>query len=140
MKMQRNSFSRRLGSIAGLLLAFALAAVLAGSAPSKAGGSVLSARDASADLSLTLTHDPEPAKAYDTVVYRMNVTNTGRDAATDVGISVNPVGGEFVSSSSCQPRASGPILCTVGTILPGQSVAINYSFRVPPGGGLTTAS
>ena len=95
MNAKRTRLWRRLGSIAGLGLAVASALVLAGGAPGAQLGSQRSF-DASADLSITVSHQPEPAcvarfnclqLAYDVVGFHMQITNPSDTIAQGVGIT-----------------------------------------------------
>ena len=74
MDAKRTRLWRRLGSIAGFGLAVASALVLAGGAPGAQVGSQRSS-GADADLSIAISHTPEPAKAYDTVGFTIVITN-----------------------------------------------------------------
>ena len=122
---------KRLGSIAGLTLAIAIALVVVGGAP----GAPLSAQrsiDASADLSITVNRDPQQVKAWDVVSYSLLVTNPSEFLAQGVSITVTLPDSEWVSG--CVPPAGNPpnqtTYCNTGDIPPGATVPINLSVRV----------
>lgn len=134
--MRDNSFTRRLGSIASLLLALASAVVLAGSAAPTAASGVLAARAASPVLRVDVTHLPEPAKGFDIVAYHVTVWNDGDAIASNVSVKIDAPPGEFVGGP-CQPPTppSTSVFCTLNQpIYPNQSAALTYSQRIYPAG------
>ena len=141
MNQKHTRLWRRLGSIAGLGLALACAFVLAGSAAAVP----LSAQrsfDASADLSISVNHQPEPAKAYDVVGFHMLITNPSDFVAEGVGITVDAPPSNWIAG--CTPTPGGTtgyqIYCPVRNIDPNSTVPVDLSLRVHPDRGDLTAT
>jgi Domain of unknown function DUF11/PASTA domain/Divergent InlB B-repeat domain len=131
--------SRRLGSIAGLALAVAGALVLSGSAP----GAQAVAQTASlttADLEITVTHEPEPAKAWDTVTWQISVFNHSQTSlAPNVSVTVDPPSAaEWVGG--CAAPGNPTIDCWIGDIPPQATRTVTLSLRIRTTSGPLTAT
>ena len=138
MDAKRTRLWRRLGSIAGVGLAVASALVLAGGAP---GAQLAPQRsfDASADLSITVNHQPEPAKAYDVVGFHMQVTNPSDTIAQGVSITVDVPPSDWIAGCN-PPGGATTIYCSIGNVNPHTTVTIDLSLRVHPNRGDVTAT
>lgn len=114
----------------------------AGNNSASASTSVIS----SADLSLTLTDDPDPVTAGAQLSYTATINNAGPSDATAVVVSLpTPAGVSFVSGTvSGGGSCAAGITCTVGgSIAPGTSRTVNIVVLVGagvPDGTLINAS
>jgi len=113
-------------------LALACAAALAGSATGPAAGGVRAARDASADLSISVNHLPEPAKAWDVVGFVLTVHNKSDALATDVTVVVDPPPSEYITGCITPGGPGQQIYCPVGDVPGNQSRTVTLSLRVKP--------
>lgn len=76
--------------------------------------------NASADLAVTMTADPEPVIAGHDLTWRAIVTNNGASTATGVSLTdVLPAGVTFVSCSHGGTVTEGTLSCNLGTMAPG---------------------
>jgi uncharacterized repeat protein (TIGR01451 family) len=88
------------------------------------GGAGVSLTQRPTDLAITKQDTPDPVGVGQELTYALTVTNNGSNSATNVTITDDlPVGMTFVRSNSesgtCE--GTGPVVCNVGTLDPGQS-------------------
>lgn len=90
-----------------------------------------------ADLAITKTAAPNPARAGDEVNFTLNVTNQGPSVADNVVVTDPlPAGVEFVSATSTRGTCSGTstVTCNIGTLgaaAPDNTATVTIRIRVP---------
>lgn len=103
-----------------------VAAALAVAAPFVLIPAVASA--ATADLGIALTDSPDPVTAETELVYAVEVTNAGPEAATEVAVADDlPSQTRFVSATPSQgscDRHGGKLSCALGTLESGAAATI----------------
>ncbi|GIK40830.1 MAG: hypothetical protein BroJett011_46630 [Chloroflexota bacterium] len=80
-----------------------------------------------ADLSITKTGSPDPAKVNEPLTYTLTVTNTGPDDANNVVVTDTlPAGINLGTATPSQGSCSdlGPVTCSLGTLTNGASATI----------------
>ncbi|HLO46499.1 MAG TPA: SdrD B-like domain-containing protein [Leadbetterella sp.] len=88
------------------------------------------------DLSLLKTADRRTVNQNDNIVYTIQLTNSGPDAATNVIIEDRlPSGLQFVSSSTLT-NTSGLLTATIPSIAVGQTVYFTYTTRATGSGSI----
>ncbi len=91
-----------------------------------------------ADLAISKTSDPTTQTAGGTLVYRLQVTNNGPNAATNVVVTDTlPTGVNYVSAApptgtTCTATGN-KITCTTSSLANGATLAIPITVSVPPG-------
>jgi uncharacterized repeat protein (TIGR01451 family) len=84
-----------------------------------------------ADLSVTLTDAPDPVPAGSALTYTAKITNGGPDKATGVTFTEPiPAHTTFVSAkpaTKCPAPTSGILTCSLGGMLPGNSVTVSLT-------------
>jgi len=90
--------------------------------------------NASADLSVSKSGDPDPVTAGQMLTYTIIVSNAGpSDAANVVATDTLPPGVTFVSTSGCAEDPNGMPNCGLGTITTGGSKQYDITVTVDPG-------
>jgi uncharacterized repeat protein (TIGR01451 family) len=118
--------SRIVPLLTSLLIAFAMLAI---------GRAVLSAPDADVDLGITKNASINPVIAGDPLTYTLNITNVGPSIATGVAVTDTlPAGVTFTTASAgCSyDNTSGRVICTLGNVDIGTSVAPTITVLVNP--------
>lgn len=88
----------------------------------------------SADLSVSKTHDAEPATAGGAIAYTVTVTNRGPSDASGITITDTlPTNVSFVASIGCAETTPGVIECTVGALAAGASTSVVINGTVDAG-------
>ncbi len=93
----------------------------------------------SADLSISMTHWPEPAIAGDDLTYSLSVTNNGPDDAREVLLTdILPGDAAFVSATPNQGTCSGSstISCQLGMLINGAGATVDIVVTPNAGGTL----
>ena len=84
-----------------------------------------------ADLSVTLTDAPDPVPAGSALTYTARITNGGPDKATGITLTEPiPAHTTFVSAkpaTKCPAPVAGVLTCTLGGMLPGNSVTVSLT-------------
>jgi uncharacterized repeat protein (TIGR01451 family) len=104
---------------------------------------VLTTVNPSADLSITKTDSPDPAKTGSNLSYTITVKNAGPTAATGVTVTdALPAGVNFVSAVAAQGNCSGTttITCNLGTVLSGAATKITIVVIPTQAGSLTNTA
>ena len=113
--------------------------------------SVSTTVSASADVSIAKVDSPDPVIAGNLLTYTITVTNAGPSSAQNVKIQDPlPVGTTFVSGQDgngntvCALTQPPTVVCTLGTLLPQQTVTVFLTVKVsaalPPGTVLTNTA
>lgn len=88
-----------------------------------------------ADLSVTMTDSPDPARRRTNVTYSITVKNAGPGSASGVTVTDLLGGMNFVSITSSQGTCSGPgyfnpaLICSLGTMASGASASVTIVAR-----------
>jgi uncharacterized repeat protein (TIGR01451 family) len=103
----------------------------------------LNVRVSEADLTVTLTDDPDPVAAGHLLTYTGTITNHGPATATDVTVTVAPapsapfVGGSTGAGAACTD-AAGEVTCPVGSLAAGDSTTVSITVRPGASGTIST--
>ncbi len=98
-----------------------------------------------ADLAVSQTDSPDPARVGQNLTYTITVTNNGPKAATGVTLTDTlPKNAGFGSSSTTQGTCSqkpsrGKITCSLGTMTSGQTVTVTVVVKPTAKGTITNA-
>lgn len=98
---------------------------------------------AAADAGITMTASPNPVTAGSDLTFRIGVTNSGPQAATNVTVTDNmPPNATFVSAGATQGSCTGTstISCNLGTINPGGQATVTIVVRPQAAGSLTNTA
>ncbi|MGH9580746.1 MAG: DUF7453 family protein, partial [Terriglobales bacterium] len=92
-----------------------------------------------ADVSVTITDSPDPARENEDFGYTITVTNSGPNPATGVTLTDNlaSAGLTFVSARASQGscNATSIITCSLGSLAPGTSASVQIVVRAASPGG-----
>jgi uncharacterized repeat protein (TIGR01451 family) len=107
----------------------------ASAAASESGGSSANASTSSqiievgiSDVQITLTDSPDPAKVGAKLTYSATAFNLGDDSAGSVSITITPPAGvKLISASAGCHRSGAVVICSVGSLAPGQSATVNLA-------------
>lgn len=98
----------------------------------------------SADLSLTKSDSPDPARVRAKLGYKIEVTNLGPDTATNVTVSDElPAGVTFGFARSAQgtcTHAGGTVTCDLGALAHGASAVVKIAVRPTASGTITNTA
>lgn len=90
--------------------------------------------DTQADLVITKTDSADPVAAGASLIYTVEVANSGPSDALDVVVTDTlPMGVTFVSTSGCAEDPAGVGTCTLGTVAAGASESFTITVTVDPG-------
>lgn len=84
----------------------------------------------SADLSITQTDTPDPARTGGSLTYTITVSNSGPNDATGVRLDdILPEGAVLVSVEASQGTCNSTVVCELGTLPVGGSVTVRITVR-----------